>query len=276
MCRETLVTMKMMKKMTNDCRSVPGAARLGNFLARYSGLLLGCGATCIRLEKNVDRIAHACGAGVETMVMPRHVQLSVMAASSFESHSYTASAAPVGISYAVNAALSRLSWEIADGKVTFDQAEEILGRISENGGGVSRGVTLLLVGVANASFCRLFGGDAAAMAVVAVATVAGFFVRGELMRRRVDMRLTVAVCSFVSAVLGATAMLFGFGDTPSVALGTSVLYLVPGIPFLNSFSDMVYRHYVCAFGRFMDAVVLTCCLSAGLCAAMLLMNAGMF
>ncbi|MDE6344424.1 MAG: threonine/serine exporter family protein, partial [Muribaculaceae bacterium] len=63
---------------------------------------------------------------------------------------------------------------------------------------------------------------------------------------------------------------------PSIALGTSVLYLVPGIPFLNSFSDMIYRHYFCAFCRFTDAVVLTCCLSIGLCAGMMLMNVGMF
>ena len=61
-----------------------------------------------------------------------------------------------------------------------------------------------------------------------------------------------------------------------MALGTSILYLVPGIPFLNSFSDMICRHYVCALGRFMDAVILTCCLSAGLCAGMALMDAGMF
>ena len=84
------------------------------------------------------------------------------------------------------------------------------------------------------------------------------------------------LCAFGSAVIGATGALFGLGATPYTALGTSVLYLVPGIPFLNSFSDLIYRHYLCALSRFMDAVVLTCCLSAGLCAAMLLMRTGMF
>ena len=66
------------------------------------------------------------------------------------------------------------------------------------------------------------------------------------------------------------------GDTPTTAMATSVLYLVPGIPYLNSFSDMLCRHYICAFCRFMDAIVLTGCLSAGLCCGMLLMNVGMF
>ena len=71
-------------------------------------------------------------------------------------------------------------------------------------------------------------------------------------------------------------MLFGLGSTPGIAIGSSVLYLVPGIPFLNSFSDLLNHHYICAFSRFMDAVVLTCCLSLGLCAGMAMMQVGMF
>lgn len=39
---------------------------------------------------------------------------------------------------------------------------------------------------------------------------------------------------------------------------------------------MIYRHYLCALSRFMDAVIMTACLSIGLCAALLLMRMGMF
>ena len=94
--------------------------------------------------------------------------------------------------------------------------------------------------------------------------------------RGVDLRVAVLASAFVSSVLGATALLFGLGNTPAIAMGTSVLYLVPGIPFLNSFSDLVYRHYICSMSRFADAMVLTACLSAGLCAGMALMGVGMF
>lgn len=135
---------------------------------------------------------------------------------------------------------------------------------------------MVLAAFANASFCRLFGGDFMAMLVVWIATLAGYFLKILLLGRGVDVRVMAIVCAFVSAVLGTTDQLFGLGSTPDIALGTSVLYLVPGIPFINSFSDLLYRHYLCCFSRFMDAVVLTCCLSLGLCAAMLLMNVGMF
>ncbi len=134
----------------------------------------------------------------------------------------------------------------------------------------------MLVALSNASFCRLFGGDFVAMAVVAVATFAGFGLKCILLRKKVDIRIIVFVCALASTILGATDMLFSLGNTPAIAIGTSVLYLVPGIPFLNSFSDLIYRHYICAFGRFIDAIVLTCCLSAGLCLGMKLMDTGMF
>ncbi|MDE6176600.1 MAG: threonine/serine exporter family protein, partial [Paramuribaculum sp.] len=135
---------------------------------------------------------------------------------------------------------------------------------------------LLLVAIANASFCRLFGGDPVAMAVVGVATLAGYWLKLLLLRQNVDLRVTFMICAFVSTVLGATDSLFSLGTTPAIAIGTSILYLVPGIPFLNSFSDMLYRYYICSFSRLMDALVLTGSLSIGLCCGMMAMGVGMF
>ena len=114
------------------------------------------------------------------------------------------------------------------------------------------------------------------MATVLVATVCGYYSKQLMLASHLDIRLTFVVCSLLSAVLGSFDALFGVGTTPDIAVGTSVLYLVPGIPFLNSFSDVLYRHYLCAISRFADALVLTCCLSAGLCAGMELMNLSMF
>ncbi|MDE6071496.1 MAG: threonine/serine exporter family protein, partial [Muribaculaceae bacterium] len=94
--------------------------------------------------------------------------------------------------------------------------------------------------------------------------------------RHVDFRVVVLACSFVSALVASAAVSLPLTLTPGVAVGTSVLYLVPGIPFLNSFSDLLYRHYICSFSRFTDALVLTCCLSIGICAGMFLMHLNMF
>lgn len=259
---------------TSEC-PVPTLALMSAFLSRYSGSLLGSGATCIRLEKNVTRIARAYGMEAEISIMPRHVHLSVWKNGMAEAVTSIAAVSGQGISFEVNTLLSRLSWEIADGKTGFDAAVSRFDEIISTPH-VANPFLPLLVALANASFCRLFGGDAVAMIIVGLATLAGYYLKIWLARRHTDVRLIVLACSFVSAVLGATDMLFSIGDTPSVALATSVLYLVPGVPFLNSFSDMLYRHYLCSISRFADALVIMCCLSVGLCAAMFLMNTGMF
>ena len=43
------------------------------FLAEYASLLLGCGGTCIRIEKNTKRMAEAFGVNLDIFIMPDHV-----------------------------------------------------------------------------------------------------------------------------------------------------------------------------------------------------------
>lgn len=133
-----------------------------------------------------------------------------------------------------------------------------------------------LVAIANASFCRLFSGDIIAMCAVFIATFAGFGLKHFLTVHGVNVKLTVLVCAFVSSLITALSGLTGIGSTPEIAVATSVLYLVPGIPFINSFCDFFDGHYLCAFGRFMHALIILCCLSLGLCAGMWTMHLGMF
>lgn len=251
------------------------ASDLCRFLADYGANLMASGATCIRLDKNVRRIAAAYGMDAEMTVMPRHIHLTAADTNTGEVVTSISKVPGTGISFAQNTDLSRLSWEIADHKMSYAEAVKRYEGIKA-GGGLNAVVLLLLVSLANASFCRLFGGDIAAMIVVGVATLAGYYIKMLLLAHKVDVRVVFMACAFVSSVIGATDMLFSIGTTPDVALGTSVLYLVPGIPFLNSFSDMLYRHYLCAFARFADALILTCSLSVGLCAGMWLMRASMF
>ena len=91
-------------------------------------------------------------------------------------------------------------------------------------------------------------------------------------RKIASAKIILIVLLVVLSVIGAAGYVFHWGDTPEIALATSVLYLIPGIPYINSVSDLLDGHYISSFGRFMNALVLTACLSAGLCGGLLLMN----
>lgn len=241
------------------------------FLAEYASLLAGCGSTCIRIEKNTRRMAEAFGVNLDIFIMPAHVTVSVWNTDRARAEMALRKTASCGISFDLNTHLSRLSWEVADNRLSLSAAKERFERIKTTKP-TGKWEVLILTSFANAAFCRLFGGDQFAMLTVFVSTLAGYRLKQIMLEDGRDIRLTFLCASFFSASISAGGHIFNIGATPELALGTSVLYLIPGVPYINSVSDMIYRHYLCAFSRFFDAAVLTACLSAGLCVGMLMLG----
>ena len=204
------------------------------FLSDYAAWLLGCGATCIRIEKNVKRMADRWNMTSEMTILPSHIHMTVW--NDDRSHSY---------SNIVRLHHTGISFDI---------------------------MVWILASLANMAFCRLFGGDFIAMAIVLIGTLAGYKLKQVMLEDGQDVRFVFFCCAFFSSVIGAAGYVFDLSDTPEIALGTSVLYLIPGIPYINSVSDLLDGHYISSFSRFMNAMVLTACLSAGLCGGLLLMN----
>ena len=209
------------------------------FLSDYAAWLLGCGATCIRIEKNVKRMADRWNMTSEMTILPSHIHMTVWNDDRSHSYSNIVRLHHTGISFDINTQLSKLSWAIADRKIGFTEALRNFEAIVQTRP-ANPWMVWILASLANMAFCRLFGGDFIAMAIVLIGTSAGY--------------------------------VFDLSDTPEIALGTSVLYLIPGIPYINSVSDLLDGHYISSFSRFMNAMVLTACLSAGLCGGLLLMN----
>lgn len=241
------------------------------FLADYASLLLGSGATCIRIEKNARRLADALGVGFDITIMPNHVHVSTWKDNRADLSIVVRRIMSRTISFNINAQLSRLSWEVADNKLDLASAVARFNEIRETKP-TNKWEVLILASLANASFCRLFGGDLTAMLIVFISTIAGYRLKQIMLDDKRDVRLTFLCASFFSASISAGGHIFGISATPEIALGTSVLYLIPGVPYINAVSDMIDKHYLCAFSRFIDAAVLTVCLSAGLCAGMFILG----
>lgn len=243
------------------------------FLAEYSVLLFGSGATCVRMDKNVRRIAASLGMNVEYSILPRHIHITVEKGD----HHYTNVVAirDMPPSFAIISNLSKLSWQMADRRMSLHCAQGTLDRIALTGR-VYPWLLPVLVSLANACFCGLFAGDWMAMALVFIATYVGFRVKTLLGQRHWDFRLVIIASAFISTLITSSGVRLIHSGTPEIAVSTCILYLVPGIPFINSFCDLIDRHYLCAFGRFMNALVMTACLSMGLIAGMMLMKMPMF
>lgn len=243
------------------------------FLSDYAAWLLGCGATCIRIEKNVARMAEVWQLEADLIILPSHVHVVVWNRERTRSFSNVERIRRSGISFDVNTRLSALSWAVADRRIGFEETRRLFARDIATRP-ANKWMVWVLASLANMSFCRLFGGDGVSMLIVLVATLAGYRLKQVMLEDGLDVRLTFFCSAFFSSVIGAAGHVFGWGTTPEIALGTSVLYLIPGIPYINSVSDLLDGHYVSSFSRFMNAAVLTACLSAGLCGGLLLMGIG--
>ena len=246
---------------------------ISDFLVEYAAWLYGCGATCTRTTKNVGRIAKVWGITYEMDILPGSIQLTVQDGGC--SQVFIKKTPKTGISFYKNTKLSKLSWYIADGKMSLPVAKRIFHKIITSPF-TNKWVVLVLTSIANMSFCRIFGGDAVAMAIVFVATLLGFRLKQILLEEHMDVNVVFLFCAFFSSVTATSGYIFHLGEKPDVALGTCVLYLVPGIPYINSISDLLVGQYLVAFSRFMNAVMLTFCLSVGLACGILLMNLQLF
>ena len=114
-----------------------------------------------------------------------------------------------------------------------------------------------------------------------LATLCGFFVKQRLQAWKIDYRAVTVVSGVVAAVVSCIGLVdfshYGFEnftltETPVIALSTSVLYLVPGVPFCNFVNDLIYGHYLSAWSRFVHAMMITVSLSLGLVIALLLFD----
>lgn len=87
----------------------------------------------------------------------------------------------------------------------------------------------------------------------------------------VDMLIFI-VCSFVASLVAALGVYSDWGTTQDVALGTSVLFLIPGVPLINSILDILEGHVLIGFSRAINAAILIICIALGLSMTLLILG----
>lgn len=255
-----------------EASALASQKQTARFLSRYAAAMLASGGTSARCEKTVHRIAEAYGATAEVTILPHTVAASVWDEGHEHAFSFGEKLPALGLNFYFISRLSELSWKIRDQHIPLSAAEQEFHAILSTPR-LNACLVTLLTGLANASFCRLFEGDWMAMLIVFVATVNGFWVKNSLHRLwKWDMRLAILIAACCSSIIACAGFMFQCTATPDTALGTSVLYLVPGIPYINSVSDLIHGHLLCCLSRLIEASVITVCLGIGLSIGILLMN----
>lgn len=159
------------------------------FVAEYAAHLMGCGIHTSRVVRNTKRLGESLNFEVKISVFQKSMILTMLNTETQETTSEGIEIPALPISFEHNSELSGLSWEAVDQKLPFEVlVEKYNVLISAPRINIS---LMVLVGLANASFCKLFGGDWASMGIVFLATVVGFFVRVQMLHRHINHYLVL-------------------------------------------------------------------------------------
>ena len=232
-----------------------------DFLEEYTRRLLGSGVHTSRVIRNAMRIATSQGTDLTIFVTVRCLVLTIRDLATQERLTRVVAVPALPISFDLNSSLSALSWDAFDESLPLP---EIRRRYDEIIRRPHRPVWLvtLLLSLANGAFCRLFHGDWTAVVCVIIATAIGVTVKNSLLRMKVNLYFAVALASFTASLCASVSLLTDC--TASIALATSPLFLVPGVPLINSVIDTLEGHILTAVSRLVRALLLVMCISFGL------------
>lgn len=245
---------------------------LSNFLLDFSRTLMGAGVHTSRVVRNITRIAESFGYKVDMTIFQMHITMTLRDRNDDTiRRTSVGKILPAPFNFNIISQLSSLSWAAHDDHLSFGELTERYQAILHQPR-ISRWWVLGLVAVANSSFCHLFGGDLIAMGLVALATLVGFFLRQQMNTHKFNHMAITFICSFVASLIAACGIWFHLGTTPQIALGSSVLFLIPGVPLINSIIDLLEGHVLVGISRGVNACILIVCIAMGLSATLVLLG----
>jgi uncharacterized membrane protein YjjP (DUF1212 family) len=124
----------------------------------------------------------------------------------------------------------------------------------------------LMAGLGCASFSLLFGGDPYIFVVTFLASFIGFSLNTMLLKRFFNPFLVIIAVSFTTALVSGLLTFSKIDST--IAISSSILFLVPSVAFINSFNDLIQRHYTNGLTRGIRGVIISFAIAIGMFSAL--------
>lgn len=247
-------------------------SQIADVLLEVGAMLMGAGANTGRIRVTINRIAHSLGFQVELLITHRAIMLSVI--DDDDGEFYTSKlkrTPPHGVNFKILSGISRMSWKVQDEDWSLDQINTELDRLRSLPH-YPRYQILLLVALADAAFCRLFGGAWMEMSVAFIATFLGLFVRQEATKKDFNPYIVVFMAALTASIVSGASVVLRIGEHPELAFATSVLFLIPGVPLINSFTDLIEGNFSTGIVRGTNGMIIAFCIALGMLVAKVVFN----
>lgn len=240
---------------------------LGNLLLEIGADLLGAGASCSRITNNLRRISSVYGYILHLTIHPNAVDLGLMNAKEEIVFNGMRNVPHQGVNFEMLTRLSKLSWETWEHKLPIRDLAKSVKAIRKHPH-YPRLLVLSAVSLAGSSFCYTFGGTMAEMLIAFGGTFVGLWSRQEVVRLRFNPYIAIFTGSLVASVFTGLFIKWQPEFRFDRAFATSVLFLVPGVPLINSFTDMLEGYVLNGLARGFNALLTALSIAMGLLIAM--------
>ena len=256
----------------NPIHQEPTIEQAAVLLIDIASALMSSGAHTMRIIQNVSRMAETFGYEMDLSVFQLSIMMTIVSKDDpGRLLTQIRKIKPLHLNFTIVSELSTLSWDTYDKQLPFDEVISNYHKII-NQKRMNSWLVLFLVAIANASFCGLFKGDSISMIFVFFATLAGFFVRQEMMKKHINHLVVFTTSAFVASMFAGMGYVLHIGHTPEIALASSVLFLIPGVPLINSILDILQGHILTGIARLVNATSLIICIAIGLFTSMLILG----
>lgn len=240
-----------------------------DLLLEIASLLMVSGANTNRVNLSIDRFASALRLNTSCFISHKSIIMTVYENDTTLSCTRVKNIPPYALNFSTISAVSKASWKAFEEQWNLEQIAKEIETIKKQSR-YPKIFVLLAVSMAGAGFCNIFNGDYLNMAVAFCSTFVGLLFFQLTHKENYNVYLRIFSASLVASTLAALGIVFNIGAHPEAALATSILFLVPGVPLINSFTDFLDNNIINGLVRFTTGLMTVLAIALGLFITMIL------
>ena len=247
----------------NNKITIP-AQRVANLVLDMATYLLASGAHCGRVNRNINRMANVWDFDVHLQLTFKGVLTTVKDRNNLTNVVTRYKEAPAhSIHLNIISEISALSWRVHDDKLSFAEVEKQYAKIKEIKP-YSMLVVTFAISLSCAGLCLFSAGDYLNAIVTFLAAFLGYATRTFLANRSFNAMIYVGTAAFITTLITSIGAKLGIGGNPEAAIATAVLYLIPGVPLINSVIDLIEGYLTSSMNRIVFSGFTLLCIAAGM------------
>ena len=247
------------------------ATRFGPLLLDIGTALMRAGASSGKIRNTMLAIAHAYRCEPDLDLRAKSISLALGSDGGLQSFNGIRTIESYGVNFRTIDGISKLSRALAKEPLSMDQLRDEVNRVITSPHH-PRFLVLVLVSLAGAAFCFTLGGSWLEMGIAFGATFFGLFVKQECTKRKMNAYLCTYLGALAATVIVGLFYKLGLQGRLEYAFTTSVLFLIPGVPLINCFTDLLEGEVLNGVEKGVNALIHALTIAIGLATTLYLFN----